>query len=82
MIELALTLKAIQSMAMQFSFEYCIVPKDQKSEKEIKEIAVKGAMQDGGVPSEHWNGAALFVVNAFIPLIKNGNGKVQCCTNI
>ena len=26
-------------------------------------------MQDGGVPSEHWNIAALFVDNAFIPLI-------------
>ena len=30
-------------------------------------------MQDGGVPPEHWNVAALFVDNAFIPLIKNGN---------
>ena len=27
-------------------------------------------MQDGGVPPEHWNVAALFVDNAFIPLIK------------
>ena len=26
-------------------------------------------MQDGGVPSENWNVAALFVYNAFIPLI-------------
>ena len=53
MIELALTLRAIQSsfmvykwtMAMQFSFKYCIVPKDQKSEEEIKAIAVEGAMR-------------------------------------
>ena len=30
-------------------------------------------MQDGGVPPEHWNVAALFVDNAFILLIKNGN---------
>ena len=49
MIELALTLRAIQSsfmvykwaMAMQFSFEYC---KDHKSEEEYKEIAVEGAI--------------------------------------
>ena len=26
-------------------------------------------MQDGGVPSEHWKVAAVFVDNAFIPLI-------------
>ena len=53
MIELALTLRAIQSsfmvykwtMAMQFSFEYCIDPKDHKSEEEIKAIAVEGAMR-------------------------------------
>ena len=53
MIELTLTLRAIQSsfmvykwtMAMQFSFEYCIDPKDQKSEEEIKAIAVEGAMR-------------------------------------
>jgi hypothetical protein len=53
MIELALTLKAIQSsfmaykwtMAMQFSFEYCRDPKDHKSEEEIKVIAVEGAMR-------------------------------------
>ena len=46
MIELALTLRAIQSsfmvykwtMAMQFSFEYCIDPKDHKSEEDIKAI--------------------------------------------
>ena len=52
MIELVLTLKAIQSsfmvykwtMAMQFSFEYCIDPKDHKSEEEIKAIAVDGAI--------------------------------------
>ena len=50
MIELALTLRAIQSsfmvykrtMAMQFSFEYCIDPKDHKSEEEYKAIAVEG----------------------------------------
>ena len=77
MIELALTLRAIQSsfmvykwnMAMQSSFKYCIDPKDHKSEEEIKAIAVEDAMQDGGVPPEHWNVAALFVDNAFIPLI-------------
>ena len=53
MIELALTLRAIQSsfmvykwtMAMQFSFEYCIDSKDHKSEEEIKAIAVEGAMR-------------------------------------
>ena len=53
MIELALTLRAIQSrfmvykwtMAMQFSFEYCIDPKDHKSEEEIKAVAVEGAMR-------------------------------------
>ena len=52
MIELVLTLRAIQSsfmvykwtMAMQFSFKYCIDPKDHKSEEEIKAIAVEGAM--------------------------------------
>ena len=52
MIELALMLRAIQSsfmvykwtMAMQFSFEYCIDPKDHKS-KDIKAIAVEGAMR-------------------------------------
>ena len=66
MIELALTLRAIQSsfmvykwtMTMQFSFKYCIDPKDPTSEEEIKVIAVEGAMrpkllldamQDGGV---------------------------------
>ena len=67
MIELALTLRAIQSsfmvykwtLAMQFSFEYCIDPKDHKSEKEYKAIAVEveglagSALQDGGVPPEH-----------------------------
>ena len=53
MIELPLTLRAIQSsfmvykwtMAMQFSFEYCIVPKDHKSEEEMKAIAFEGAMR-------------------------------------
>ena len=53
MIELAFTLEAIQSsfmdyrrtMAMQLSFECCIVPKDHKSEEEIKAIAVEGAMR-------------------------------------
>ena len=52
MIELALTLRAIQSsfmvykwtMAMQSSFEYCIDPKDHKSEEEYKAIAVEGAI--------------------------------------
>ena len=52
MIELVLTLRAIQSsfmvykctMAMQFSFEYCIDPKDHKSEEEYKAIAVEGAI--------------------------------------
>ena len=29
-------------------------------------------MQDGGVPPEHYNFAALFVDNVFIPLIKMG----------
>ena len=77
MIELALTLRAIQSsfmvykwtIAMQFSFEYCIDPKDHKSEDDIKAIAVGvpsgqkaltgcqrlagSALQDGGVTSEH-----------------------------
>ena len=70
MIELALTLKAIQSsfmvykwtMTIQFSFEYCIDPKDHKSKEEIKVIAAEVAMwpklepdatQDGGVPPEH-----------------------------
>ena len=52
MIELALTLRASQSsfmvykwtMAMQFSFKYCIDPKDHKSEKEYKAIPVEGAI--------------------------------------
>ena len=52
MIELALTLRTIQSsfmvykwtMAMPFSFEYCKDPKDDKSEEEIKGFAVEGAM--------------------------------------
>ena len=51
-IELALTLRAIQSsfmvykwtMAMQFSFEYCIDSKDHKYEEEFKAIAVEGAI--------------------------------------
>ena len=68
-----------KTMAMQFSFKYCIDPKDHKSEEEIKSIAVEGAMrpklsqeamQDRGVPSEHCNTAALFVDNAFMSLIK------------
>ena len=33
-----------KTMAMQFSFEYCIDPKDQKSEEKYKAIAVKGAI--------------------------------------
>ena len=50
------------TMDMQFSFEYCIYPKDHKSEDEIKAIAVEGAMrpklsldamQEGWAPSEH-----------------------------
>ena len=53
MIELVLTLRAIQSsfmaykwtMTMQLSFEYCIDPKDHKSEEEIKAIAVEGAIR-------------------------------------
>ena len=53
MIELTLTLRAIQSnfivykwtMAMQFSFKYCTYPKDHKSEEEIKAVAVEGAMR-------------------------------------
>ena len=52
MIELALMLRAIHSsfmvykwnMAMQFSFEYCIDPKDHKSEEEYKAIAVEDAI--------------------------------------
>ena len=32
------------TMAMQFSFEYCIDPKDHKSEEEYKAIAVEGAI--------------------------------------
>ena len=31
---------------MQFSFEYCIDPKDHKSEEDIKAIAVEGAMNE------------------------------------
>ena len=31
------------TVAMQFSLEYCIDPKDHKSEEEYKEIAVEGA---------------------------------------
>ena len=53
MIELALTLRAIQSsfmaykwtMVMQLSFEYCIDPKYHKPEEDIKAIAVEGAMR-------------------------------------
>ena len=52
MIEVALTLRAIQSsfmaykwtMAMQFLFEYCLYPKDHKSEEEYKAIVVEGAI--------------------------------------
>ena len=52
MIELTFAPKAIQSsfrvykwiIAMQFSFEYCIDPKDHKSEEEYKTIAVEGAI--------------------------------------
>ena len=53
MIELGLTLRAVQSsfmvykwtMAVQFLFEYCIDSKDHKSEEEIKANAVEGAMR-------------------------------------
>ena len=53
MIELALRLRAIQSsfmvykwtMVIQFSFEFCIDPKDHKSEEKIKAIAVEDAMR-------------------------------------
>ena len=47
---------------MQFSFKYCINPKDHKSEEEIKAIAVEDAMrpklspdamQEGGAPPKH-----------------------------
>ena len=57
------------TMAMQFSFEHCIDPNDQKSEDKCKAISVEGAiwlkaltgcqglagsaLQDGRVPSEH-----------------------------
>ena len=52
MIELALTLRAIQTnfmvykwtMTMQFSFEYCIDPNDHKSEEEYRAIALEGAI--------------------------------------
>ena len=52
MIEIALTLRAMQgnfmvykwTMAIKFSFEYCIDPKDHKSEKDIKAIEVEGAI--------------------------------------
>ena len=52
MIELALTLTAIQSsfmvykwtLAIQFSFEYYIDPKDHKFDKQYKLIAAKGAI--------------------------------------
>ena len=52
MTELALMLSDIQSsflvyewtMAMLLSFEYCIDPKDHKSEEEYKTIAVEGAI--------------------------------------
>ena len=56
------------TIAMQFSLEYCIDPKDHKYIKEYKAIAVEGAsdqssnqmpktgwfaLQDRGVPPEH-----------------------------
>ena len=52
MIELALMLRAIQSsfmvykwtMALQFSLEYFIDPKDHKSEQQYRAIAVEGAI--------------------------------------
>ena len=64
--------------SMEFSFKYCIDPKDHKSKEEIKVIVSESAigpmllpdpMQNGGVPTEHKNVAALFVDNAFKPLI-------------
>ena len=53
MIEIVLMLRAIQSsfmvykwtMAMQFSFKYCIVPKDHKFDEKIKAIVVEGTMR-------------------------------------
>ena len=52
MIELELLLRAIQSsfmfykwtIAMEFSFQYCIDPRDHKSEEEYKAIAVEVAI--------------------------------------
>ena len=32
------------TMALQFSFEYCIDPKDHKSEEKYKAIAFEGAI--------------------------------------
>ena len=52
MIELVLRLRAFQirfvvykwTMALQIPFEYCIGPKDYKSEEEFKALAVEGAI--------------------------------------
>ena len=83
MIELALMLRSIQSrfmvykwtMATQFSFKYCIDPKDHKSEEKYKAITVEDAknwlVQPCKTKEYHLNIknlAALFVDNAFIPL--------------
>ena len=57
---------------MQFSFKYCIDPKDPKSEEEIKAIAVEDAMWPKVKPDamqDRGNVAALIVDNAFISLI-------------
>ena len=63
---------------MEFSFKYCMDPKDHKSKEENKVSASESAMgpmllldsmQDGGVPTKHKHFAALFVDNAFVTLI-------------
>ena len=64
----------IWTMAMQFSFKYCIVPMDHKSEDGIKAIA--GAAKALTGCYARWRStiltlkvAALFVDNTFIPLV-------------
>ena len=52
MVELVLTLRAIQSsfmvykwtIAMHLSFKNCLDPKDHKSKEEYKAVAVEGAI--------------------------------------
>ena len=69
-------------MAMLFSFEHCVEPKDHKSEEENKAIAVQGAIwpklsKDLLVqPCKMWEYhlnigkvAAMLVDNTFIPII-------------